>query len=120
MSVTLDSIRAAAEAKYGSYPIDLGDAGTLRLQNPLRLPKHRRDELAAIQGELDVDKDDAAAVAAIDQADIFSRMIRTVADNQGLADVMLSQIGDDLAVLAEIVSEYSKGTQVGEASASAA
>jgi hypothetical protein len=30
MSITLDStIRAAADAKYGSYDIDLGDDGTL-------------------------------------------------------------------------------------------
>jgi hypothetical protein len=47
-------------------------------------------------------------------------MIRTVAETPAQADALLDAVGDDLAVLAEIVSGYGKGTQQGEASASAA
>lgn len=119
--VTLDTIRAAAEAKYGAYPIALSETEIVRLLNPLRLSKEKRAELSAIQGELSgVDADDTAAVAEVDQVDIFRRMILCVAENAKLAQKLLDLVGDDLAVLAEIVSGYSDGTQVGEASASAA
>jgi hypothetical protein len=120
MSITLDSIRSAADARYGSYDIELTDDTTVKLLNPLRLSKANRDELTAIQAELDVDTDDAEAVAALDQVAVFQRMIRVVAETPKQADALLGAVGDDLAILAEIVRGYSKGTQQGEASASAA
>ncbi len=119
--VTLDSIRAAAEAKYGSHDIALSETETVRLLNPLRLSKEKRAELTALQAELSgVDTEDAEAVADLDQVDIFERMIRCVAENARLGEKLVEVIGGDLAILAEVIGGYSEGTQVGEASASAA
>lgn len=109
--LTLDSIRAAAEAKYGSTDIDLGDGQIVRLLNPLRLPKERRDALMAAQDKLN--GDDA------DQAAVLTETLTLVAETPKQAEALLSAVGDDLGVLAAIMEEYGAKTQVGEASASA-
>ncbi|MFH8414356.1 phage tail assembly protein [Streptomyces collinus] len=108
--ITLDSIRKAAEAKYGSTDIELGDGFTARLLNPLRLAKEKRAELLKIQDKLNGDD--------VDQEQVLADAIRLVAENEKAADKLLKEIGSDLAVLAQIFETYSNGTQVGEASAS--
>ncbi|MEU6572289.1 phage tail assembly protein [Streptomyces sp. NPDC046805] len=107
---SLDNIRAAAEAKYGSTDIELGDGFVARLLNPLRLPKEKRAELLKIQEKLD--GDDA------DQEQVLADAIRLVAENDTAGEKLLDAVGSDLAVLAQIFASYSEGTQVGEASAS--
>ncbi|WP_372407204.1 phage tail assembly protein [Streptomyces luteireticuli] len=110
-SYTLDDIRAAADARYGSTDIAVGD-DVVRLLNPLRLTRAKRDALSALQDRLGAD--DA------DQEELLSEAIRLVAENSEAADQLLNAVGTDLAVLAEIFERYGAGTQVGEASASAA
>jgi len=105
---TLDDIRAAAEAKYGSTDIDMGEHGILSLVNPLRLPKEKRDALSKIQ-ESSEDRD---------QGDVMRDAIRLVASDNHKADRFLEIAGDDLAMLATVFSTYTDGAQVGEASAS--
>ena len=114
--VTLDSIRQAADAKYGSFDIELPDGSVAKLLNPLRLSEQKRAELKAIQGELSSDDEDGEDK---DQVDIFERAIRCVAQHDKQADALLSLVNRDLAILAEIFSGYGENTQVGEASASA-
>ncbi|MEU9126581.1 phage tail assembly protein [Kitasatospora sp. NPDC048540] len=111
-SYTLDNIRAAAEAKYGSTDIELSAGSVVRLLNPLRLPKATREELQGLQDQMEAD--------GADQEALMEGVIRLVADNPKKGDALIAAIGGDLAVLAEIVETYSKSTQVGEASASAA
>lgn len=108
-SFTLDAIRTAAEAKYGSTDIELGDE-TIRLLNPLRLPKATRAELSQLQDRMG--GDDA------DQEDLLSEAIRLVAEHPKAADKLLQAVNGDLALLAEIFDAYGRGTQAGEASAS--
>ncbi|MGW2541542.1 phage tail assembly protein [Kitasatospora sp. NPDC001574] len=108
---TLDEIRASAEAKYGSTDIAI-DGGEVRLLNPLRLARPKREKLTALQDRLG---DDNA-----DQELLLSDAIRLVAENTPAAEKLLASVGGDLAVLAEIFDRYGKGTQAGEASASAA
>ncbi|GGU77197.1 hypothetical protein GCM10010211_48890 [Streptomyces albospinus] len=109
-SFSLDNIRTAAEAKYGSTDIELGD-DTVRLLNPLRLPKAKRTALSQLQDRMG--GEDA------DQEELLSEAIRLVAEHPKAADKLLKEVGGDLAVLAEIFDRYGKGAQVGEASASA-
>lgn len=109
-SFSLDDIRTAAEAKYGSTDIDLGDGRVVVLQNPLRLGKKDRDALTGLQDKLEAP--DA------DQVDVLGDAILLVAKDKAVAKDLLAAIGDDLAVLAEIFEQYTKGSQVGEASAS--
>jgi hypothetical protein len=108
-SYSLDDIRAAAERKYGSTDITLGE-DTVRLLNPLRLPKARRDALLSLQEQMSAD--DA------DQAALLSDAIRTIAESEKAAEKLLEAVGGDLAVLAEIFGHYGESTQAGEASAS--
>lgn len=110
MSITLDAIRAAADAKYGSYDIVLSDpTNPVRLLNPLRLSEQNRAALLDLQKSMKDEDDDR------DQSVIFAEMIRIVAETPGQADALLAAVGSDLGVLATIVTNYSEGTQVGEA-----
>jgi hypothetical protein len=110
MNVTLDSIRAAVEAKYGSYDIEYAEGKTVRLLNAIRIDKDKRAKLMELQAAL---KEDGA-----DQAALLGDCMRAVADNKTRVEEMLKAIGSDLAVLVELFTEYGKATQVGEASAS--
>lgn len=107
-SLSLDTIREAAERKYGHLEVQVGEK-TVRLLNPLRLSKERRARLAQLQG-VDLTAEDADQVTALQD------LIRTVAETPAGAKVLLGAIGDDLAVLAELVAEYGRVTRPGEAS----
>lgn len=111
---TLDSIRDAAETKYSSTDIELKDGTEVKLLNPLRLSKAKRKKLMNIQSELDSDDDEDAK----DQEDVMADAIILVAEDEKLAKALLAEVGDDMAILAEIFSLYTGDAQVGEASAS--
>lgn len=112
---TLDDIRSAAELKYGSTDIVVGDT-TIRLLNPLRLSKAKRDELTALQKSAGEGEDGAE----VDQVEMLRDSLRLVAESPEKVEVLIDAVGDDLAVLAQVFASYGEGTQVGEASASAA
>lgn len=107
---SLDDIRAAAEAKYGSTDIDLGGGDVLSLVNPLRLPKEKRERLSAIQKDANED--------GADQGDVMREAIRIVASRPDMAERFIAIVGDDLGMLATVFTTYTEGAQVGEASAS--
>lgn len=109
-TVTLDSIRAAVEAKYASYDIELGEGKVVKLQNAIRLSKDARAKIIALQGQM---KEEGA-----DQVALLSDSIRAVAHDKKLADELVKATGGDLAILVEIFTGYGKATQLGEASAS--
>lgn len=107
---SLDDIRAAAEAKYGSTDIELGDGTVVVLLNPLRLPKLKRDQLTKI-GELLEDEN-------ADQAEVFADALRLAAKNKASVEALIEEVDGDLAILAQIFEAYTGATQSGEASAS--
>lgn len=107
---SLDDIRAAAEAKYGSTDISLGGGETMILVNPLRLPKEKRDRLSKIQ--------EAAEVEDADQGDVMREALRLVTSTPHATEKFIEVAGDDLALLATVFENYTEGAQVGEASAS--
>ena len=112
---TLDDIREAAEAKYGSTDIPVGDV-LVRLLNPLRLTKEKRSALMAAQKDLEANEGDEEV--DVDQVEVFQGILRLVAENEHQAEVLIAELGDDLAILASVFEMYSAGTQAGEASAS--
>ena len=116
---TLDDIRAATEAKYGSTDIDLGGGDVVRLLNPLRLPKVRRDRMTELQ-ESFTPKDDAPDVTEEQQAETLREILRTVAEGEGPVTRLIDLAGEDLALLMTVFDKYVSGAQVGEASASPA
>lgn len=100
---TLEHFQEAADKKYGSTVITLPD-GDVTLENPLRMTKQRRKALTDCELIEDTDEKLQAVIkAACKPAD---------------AKRLLAAVGDDLAVLADIVTEYMQSAQVGEASPS--
>ena len=108
-SYTLDDIRDAAEAKYGSTDIDLGAGGTLRLVNVLRLPQEKRDRLQELQARAGEEGESG------DPGDGLVEILRLVAEDEKRLDLLLEEVGDDLGVLATLVDTYVGATQAGEA-----
>lgn len=106
---TLDDIRTAAEAKFGNTTIKIGDTDVV-LVNALQLPKLKRDAL--IEKQKHLGEDDAP------QEEILRDSLRLVIPSAHQAELLIESVGENLAVLLEIFSSYSKGTQLGEASAS--
>jgi len=107
---SLDDIRAAADAKYGSLDIPFGDDQTCRLLNPLRMPKADRDALIAKQEELGDEK--------ADQEALLAECIMLIGEHKPTTEALLKTINGDLAVLMTIFEAYNEGSQVGEASPS--
>jgi hypothetical protein len=114
---TLDDIREAAEAKYGSTDIQVDDV-LVRLLNPLRLTKVKRTALIAYQKDLEAKDGEDGDSEDVDQAEVFQAILRLVAATEHQGDVLIAELGDDLALLASVFEMYSAGTQAGEASAS--
>ena len=110
-AITLDDIRAAAEAKYGSTDIELSDGVVVKLLNPLRMAKANREALQSLQEKLGAD--------GADQEALLAEALSTVAESPAKAKKLLAALGDDLGLLASVFETYSKGTQAGEASPSA-
>jgi hypothetical protein len=110
MQYTLDDIRTAAEKKYASTEITVGDTNVV-LVNLLRLPKEKRAIFESLQDEVNAEEDGESP----DQADKLADLLRVVAATEKQADVLLDAIGDDLALLATIFETYAKGTESGEA-----
>ncbi len=103
---TLDDIRAAADAKYGSTDIDLGDR-VVRLLNPLRLSQQDRAKLREVQHQLGAE--DA------DQEALLTHALTLVAETPAAAKRLLTALGGDLGLLVEVFGRYAEGTQAGEA-----
>ncbi len=109
-TITLDQIRADIEKKYAPLEVDLGDRKVL-LITALRLPKDKRRQLFGLQQQTDGDDADAAEKAMHD-------IVRIIAKTTADGDALLKAVGDDLAVLSEILNEYGRVSQPGEASRS--
>lgn len=110
MSITLDDIRNATAAKYGSYDIDLPQ-GTLRLRNPLRLTKAERQSLKDTQSSVPSEGSDED----FDQEAYLAGFITLVAEDKDLAKFLLAEVGDDLGMLATIMRAYTDQAKLGEA-----
>lgn len=106
----LDSIREAAEKKYGNVTITFGD-DSVRFLNPMRMSKERRAKLVALQDQLDAAFKDEDG----DQGALLADGIRIIADDDKAADRLLAQVGNDLTILASLFEKYTEGTQAGEA-----
>lgn len=99
--ITLADIQKAADKKYGPLVIAGIEGGDITLVNPLRLPKEKRDAMTALDDVEDVDAK--------------LRTLVELAASPEDAKRLLDAVGDDLAVLAELVGDYTGTAQVGEA-----
>jgi len=123
---SLDQIKAAADAKYGSLDIPLSDkqGDVVRLLNPLRMSEAQRSELRAIQDKLNEisasqegdDEDSEPSEDAVkEQTDLIAEMLLAVAENKTAGQKLLDALGGDLAMTMVVFEQYTEGTQAGEA-----
>lgn len=106
---TLAALREQSEKKFGTFRIPELD---VELVNALRLSKDARARLK------EATEAKEKAEAEQDVQEHLSEVIRIVAKTPGQAEKLLKEIGDDVALLATVVENWSKGTQAGEASPS--
>lgn len=135
-TVTLDTIRADLDSKYGPLVVPFGDGLEVAFVQSLRLPKDKRKAIAQIQqdraaaatakaaeaerlaeqGELperDFDADEAETLGYLRD------LLRLAATDADAADLLFAEIGDDVLLLQDLLILWTRSTQPGEASPSA-
>lgn len=115
-TLTLDDIRAAAEAKFGATEIPLGDGAVCRLLSPVRMSKAKRAALVELTKSKG-DEDDETAVD--DTEETLVGVIKLAAETEEQANRLLAFLtieGEiDLGMASVVVESFLKAQQVGEA-----
>jgi hypothetical protein len=117
---TLDSMRSEIEREFAPFQITI-DGKTLTLRNLLRVPKKHREEVYALLDELAAvsDKDEESSLSSTEKsAQIALKILPLVSDNEKLANVLVANIEDDLALTLRVFSKWMAATQAGEAEGS--
>jgi hypothetical protein len=128
-TISLDQIKQDVSQKY--EPLTVGySGGRCELRRPIllskeerqavgRLQKRRERELKAQAAQeeagADVDGDEGVLDLEDGQIAYYRELFTLVASNPVDAQGLLAEVGEDIAVLTQISSEYAKATQVGEA-----
>lgn len=105
-NIRLDDIREAAEKKYGPYVIEGVPGGDVTLLNPIRLPKAKRVKLNKLQS-----MQESEMVKEQDQ--LLRDMIILIAATPEDAKRLLDVLGDDSALMAEVLNDYGLKSQAG-------
>lgn len=108
-SLSLDSIREAADKEYGGLTVELGDGKTVELKNPLRLTKDERkqfENLTSSENSKDLSTDE-----------VFEGIWSILAGKAG-AKALNDALGDDAALHATLLKQVTSGVELGEASPS--
>lgn len=109
--IDLDTIRAAADEEYSSLVVPFGPEKSKQVvfRNVLQLPSEEREEITKLSDDEE-----------ISQVALLQAQLRLLASDKGVAEEFINEVGDNLAVLLHVFKSWSKGTQAGEASPSAA
>lgn len=115
---TLDSMREEIEREFAPFQISV-DGQVLTLRNVLRLPKKEREVVYGLLDELGKKDEDVSGLTSTEKsAGIALKIIPVVADSKPLANSLVKQIEDDLALTLKVFSAWMEGTQAGEADGS--
>lgn len=113
---TLDQLKADVEKNYATLSIEIGADDKIELRNILRIDKAPRAEIMAQLDKLDkVQKnEDLGQGEQLEQTTKIARdIISRAAGKRG--EDLLAVIGEDDALLMEILSKWTEATQAGEA-----
>lgn len=102
-TLSLDTIREAAERKYGSVDLDLGDGNTVSLKNPLRMTKEERNRFQDVLSKYDVEDEEEQKDS--DPIDLFVEAFE-VAGGPGTAEKLRNVFGEDAALYASLFEAY--------------
>lgn len=130
-TMSLDQIRESVQRKYeplvipfpervlddaqedGGEPSYVVRERVCKLVQVMRLDKDKRAELMNAQKA--AGKDDDAQYDENRTLETLRKIVRIVAENKADVEALLAVVGDDLAVLSEIVTTYTEATSAGEA-----
>lgn len=116
---TLDQLKSDVEKNFATLSIEVGTGDKIDIRNILRMDRDARrvvleqlDALDAVQNDEDISQ-----VEKLEQTTAIARKaIGLAAGKRG--DDLLALIGDDDALVMEILSKWTEATQVGEAESS--
>lgn len=113
---TLDQLKSDVEKNYATLTIEVGKDDKIELRNILRIDKAPRAEIMAQLDKLDkVQKnEDIGQGEQLEETTKIARDIVSRAAGKRGED-LLAVIGDDDALLMEILSKWTEATQAGEA-----
>lgn len=116
MKITFDTIVSAADEKYDKLEIDVptldGGSELVVFGNPARLPEEQRDTFRKAADALAEDVEDPKESIGRIKGLLDSVVI------EGDTKALYSIIGDDQALLGELLTTYFEAIKVGEASPS--
>lgn len=106
---TLDNLREEVSRKYAPTVIENGD-DAYTLPNLLQMPSKQRKEVLDL-----IDKFEDSGSGDYDaQFEVFSEIIEAGVEG-GKGKELLELLGDNAALVVEIVTSWMEGTQAGEA-----
>lgn len=108
--ISLQDIRDAADQKYGPLVIEGVKGGDVELLNPTRLGKEARAAIKSLNS--DADGDDG------DEGEKLAHLVGLLAKTPAQGKRLLDSVGDDTALLAEIIGQFNESNKLGEASPS--
>jgi hypothetical protein len=117
---TLDAMREEIEREFAPFQIEV-DGKTLTLKNLLRVPRKNRDEVYTLLDEMSEiqrasEEDDTSGLSSTEKsANIALHILPLVADKPVLAEKLVEEIQDDLALTLRVFSSWMEKTQSGEA-----
>lgn len=111
---TLTDLRNEVTKKYAPTVIENGDDKYI-LQNLMQMPEKQRRAIEALVDSIQDEPEDGDNVES--QTGVF-RQIIVAAEGNGRGEELLDLLGDNLAMLVELVNSWMEGTQLGEASQS--
>jgi hypothetical protein len=119
---TLDAMREEIEREFAPFQIEI-EGKTLTLRNLLRIPRKNRDQVYALLDEMsDLQKNsdgEGGGLASTEKsAQIALHILPLVADNEKLANILVENIEDDLALSLRLFNAWMQKTQSGEAEGS--
>ena len=110
---SLDNLRAAADKRYASTVIE-ADGKKFIFPNLLRMSKGARNQVTDILAKAEAYAGNESVDEIDEQFDMFVELVR-IAEVNGRGDELLELIGDDSAIILDIVTKWLETAQVGEA-----
>lgn len=113
---TLDQLKSDVEKNYATLTIEVGDDDKIDIRNVLRMDSGTRDKLLNVLDELEkISKDEEMSqVEQVAKTTALTReALRIAAGKRG--DDLMALVGDDDALVMEIMSKWTEETQAGEA-----
>lgn len=113
---TLDQLKSDVEKNYATLTIEVGDDDKIDIRNVLRMDSGTRDKLLGVLDELEkVSKDEELSqVEQVAKTTALTREALRIAAGKRGEDLM-ALVGDDDALVMEIMSKWTEETQAGEA-----